>query len=107
MKEKVKTTTDRYGNEISSIEESLFYISCRLDEMTGNAMGSSPLKIDLDPTDLSGVEDKLDNIDKSLEIICGRLSELSESLESISQINSTLENLTQWYIEFNTNNKNK
>jgi len=103
---KNKKTTDRYGNEINSLEESLYYISCRLDELTGNAMGNSYLKLDLEPTDLSSVEKSLDKIEVSLDSIADKLADISESMGSLSDLNETLENLTRWYISFNEN-KNK
>lgn len=86
-----------------SIEESLESIAIRLDELTGNAMGNSYLKLDVDPIDLDGIESKLDEINKNMVEMNSNLQEVVNSLGSISDIAQTFENFLGWYIQFNEN----
>jgi hypothetical protein len=90
-----------------TIEQSLESIAFRLDELTGNAMGNSYLKLDIEPVDLEGLEKSLNRLEVSLDSICDRLTDISDSMQSLSQINDSLENLTRWYIEFNETKKTK
>jgi hypothetical protein len=90
-----------------TIEQSLESIAFRLDELTGNAMDNSYLKLDIEPVDLEGLEKSLNRLEVSLDSICDRLTDISDSMQSLSQINDSLENLTRWYIEFNETKKTK
>lgn len=93
--------------KVIKIEESLHSIACRLDELTGNAMGNSYLKLDLEPVDLGNVEDKLDTLNEKLDNLSESISDLSCELQSLSSISETLENMLGWYIEFNQSKKTK
>lgn len=100
-----KITKDKIGNNIYPIEQSLTYISQRLDELTGNAIGNSYLKLDIEPIDLSGIETGLENVSDKLDKLNDSIESLSNELQSISQISETLENFLGWYISFNEKNK--
>lgn len=100
-----KVTLDRYGNEINSLEESMYYISCRLDELTGNAMGISSLKVDVEPVEVLGIEDKLDELNTKVDKLVDTLDNIAGELQSLSTISETLENMLGWYIQFNEKNK--
>lgn len=93
--------------KINTIEESLHYISCRLDELTGNAMDNSYLKLDVEPTDVSGIEKSLNRIEVTMDCISDRLTDIADNLQSLSTIADALDNLTAWYVDFNNKNKNK
>ncbi len=93
--------------KFNTIEESLHYISCRLDEVTGNGMSNSYLKLDMEPVDLGGVEDKLDELNNKVEKLADAVDSIACELQSISSISETLELMLQWYIEVNTKNKSK
>lgn len=93
--------------KINSVEESLHYISCRLDELTGNAMFNSYLKLDVEPLDLGGIEDQLENLNEKVEKLADAVDSIACELQSLSSISETLETMLQWYIEFNSKNKNK
>lgn len=94
-------------NKKVSLEDSLFSIACRLDELTGNAMGNSYLKLDMEPVELDRVEDRLENIEAQLQNIGDRLTDISDNLQSLSTISDTLENMLAFYIEFNQTKKTK
>ena len=102
-----KKTLDRYGNEINSLEESLFYISCRLDELTGNAMGSSSLNVDVEPTDLSEVESNLSKIQESISDSSHALNLIDDKLESISESLRSISNSMETFIEIYIENSKK
>jgi hypothetical protein len=84
-----------------SIEESLESIAIRLDELTGNAMGSSSLNVDVEPTDLGGVEDELTELNKKVEKLTDAVDSIVCELQSLSSISETLENMLAFYIQFN------
>jgi hypothetical protein len=86
-----------------SIEQSLESIAIRLDELTGNAMGNSYLKLDVEPIDLDGIETKLDEINKNMSDLNESLQDITRELGSISDIAQTFENFLGWYIQFNEN----
>lgn len=88
-----------------TIEQSLESIAIRLDELTGNAMGNSYLKLDLEPIELDGIESKLDEINKNMSDINDNLQDIVTELGSISEIAQTFENFLGWYIQFNENKK--
>jgi len=77
-------TVDRAGNEINSLEESMHYISCRLDELSGCAMSNSYLNVSV--SDLDIPETNLDKVEQNLEQIQIGISNLDSTL---SEINST------------------
>jgi len=88
-----KKTVDRAGNQINSLEESMFYISCRLDELTGNAMANSYLNVsvsdlDIPETDLKIIEQELDQIQIGISNLDSTLCEINST--SI-QTNNNLE----------------
>jgi len=93
--------------KVISVEESLYSIACRLDELTGNAMGNSYLKLDLEPVELEKVEDRLTELNGKVDELIGAVSDISVELQSLSTISETLENMLGWYIEFNQNKKTK
>lgn len=104
-KGQTKVTLDRYGNEINSLEESMYYISCRLDELTGNAMENSYLKVDMEPADFNGIEDRLDELNTKVDKLVDAVDNIAGELQSLSTISETLENMLGWYIQFNQQNK--
>jgi hypothetical protein len=93
--------------KVISVEESLYSIACRLDELTGNAMGNSYLKLDMEPIELDRVEDRLTELNEKVDELIGAVSDISVELQSLSTISETLENMLGWYIEFNQNKKTK
>jgi hypothetical protein len=93
--------------KVISVEESLYSIACRLDELTGNAMGNSYLKLDMEPVELDGVEDRLEKLNEKVEELIGSVSDISTELQTLSTISSTLENMLAFYIEFNQTKKTK
>jgi len=90
-----------------TIEQSLESIAFRLDELTGNAMGNSYLKLDMEPVELSGIEEKLDEVNTNLVNINDSLQDVVCELSHINDIAQTLENFLGWYIEFNQTKKSK
>lgn len=90
-----------------TIEQSLESIAIRLDELTGNAMGNSYLKLDMEPVELSNLEDKLDTLNEKMDDLIGAVNDISTELQSLSTISETLENMLGWYIEFNQSKKTK
>jgi len=90
-----------------SIEQSLESIAIRLDELTGNAMGNSYLKLDVEPIDLGGVEDELEKLNEKVDKLTDAVDSIACELQSLSTISETLENLLGWYIEFNKTKKSK
>jgi hypothetical protein len=93
--------------KVISVEESLYSIACRLDELTGNAMGSSYLKLDMEPVELDRVEDRLEKLTDKVDELIGVVSDISVELQSLSTISETLENMLSFYIEFNQTKKTK
>jgi predicted nucleic acid-binding Zn-ribbon protein len=93
--------------KVISVEESLYSIACRLDELTGNAMGNSYLKLDMEPVELDGVEDRLEKLNEKVEELIGAVSDISTELQTLSTISNTLENMLAFYIEFNQTKKTK
>jgi hypothetical protein len=89
-----------------SIEESLESIAIRLDELTGNAMGNSYLKLDMEPVELGGVEDELEKLNQKVDKLTDAVDSIVCELQSLSTISETLENMLAFYIQFNEN-KNK
>jgi hypothetical protein len=89
-----------------SIEESLESIAIRLDELTGNAMGNSYLKLDMEPVELGGVEDELEKLNQKVDKLTDAVDSIACELQSLSTISETLENMLAFYIQFNEN-KNK
>ena len=88
-----KKTVDRAGNQINSLEESMFYISYRLDELTGNAMSNSYLNVsvsdlEIPETNLKIVEQELDQIQIGISNLDSTLCEINST--SI-QTNNNLE----------------
>jgi hypothetical protein len=92
--------------ETMSIEESLESIAIRLDELTGNAMGNSYLKLDMEPVELGGVEDELEKLNQKIDKLTDVVDSIGCELQSLSTISETLENMLAFYIQFNEN-KNK
>ena len=90
-----------------TIEQSLESIAFRLDELTGNAMGNSYLKLDMEPVELDGIEQKLDELNTNLININDTLQDVVNELSSINDIAQTMENFLGWYIQFNENKKSK
>jgi hypothetical protein len=88
---------------VLSIEQSLESIAIRLDELTGNAMGNSYLKLDLEPVELDGVEDKLADLSDKIDKLSDRLDSIVTELSPLSSISETLENMLAFYIQFNEN----
>lgn len=94
-------------NNVMTLEESLFSIACRLDELTGNAMGNSYLKLDVEPVDLGNVENELEKLTEKVDKLADSVDSIACELQSLSTISETLELMLQWYIEVNTKNKSK
>ena len=94
-------------NHVTTVEESLFSIACRLDELTGNAMGNSYLKLDIEPVDLGNVENELEKLTEKVDKLADNVDSIACELQSLSTISETLELMLQWYIEVNTKNKSK
>lgn len=92
---------------IMTAEESLYNISCRLDELTGNGMGNSYLKLDMEQIDLNGVEDELSKLNEKVEKLSDAVDSIVCELQSLSTISETLDNMLGWYIEFNKQKKSK
>lgn len=86
-----------------SIEQSLESIAIRLDELTGNAMGSSSLQLDLEPVELGGVEDELEKLNEKVDKLADAVDSIACELQTLSTISETLENMLAFYIQFNEN----
>jgi archaellum component FlaC len=91
-----KKTVDRAGNEINSLEESMHYISCRLDELSGCAMANSYLNVsvsdlEIPETDLTKVEEALNSISVSLADVSNDVAGLDEIRSEIGRLNDTNE----------------
>lgn len=84
-----------------TIEQSLESIAIRLDELTGNSMDNSYLKLDLEPMELSGVEDKLDKLNEKVDKLSDAVDGIGRELQTLSTISETLENMLAFYIQFN------
>jgi hypothetical protein len=94
-------------NNVMTLEESLFSIACRLDELTGNAMGNSYLKLDMEPVDLGNVENELEKLNEKVDKLTDAVDSIACELQCLSTISETLENMLGWYIQFNENKKSK
>ena len=94
-------------NNVMTLEESLFSIACRLDELTGNAMGNSYLKLDMEPVDLGNVENELEKLNEKVDKLADNVDSIACELQCLSTISETLENMLGWYIQFNENKKSK
>lgn len=90
-----------------TIEQSLESIAFRLDELTGNAMGNSYLKLDMEQVDLDPVTDELEKLNEKVDKLADAVDSIACELQSLSSISETLENMLGWYIEFNQNKKTK
>ena len=90
-----------------TVEQSLESIAMRLDELTGNAMGNSYLKLDVEPIDLTGIETEIGNLNQKVDKLSDAIETLSDNVSSLSTISETLENMLGWYIEFNKTKKTK
>ena len=93
--------------KVISVEESLYSIACRLDELTGNAMGNSYLKLDMEPVELDRIEDKLAELNEKVDNLTSSIDDVVTELSVLSTISDTLENMLQFYIEFNQTKKTK
>ncbi len=94
-------------NNVMTVEESLFSIACRLDELTGNAMGNSYLKLDMEPIELEPITDELEKLNEKVDKLADAVDSIACELQSLSTISETLENMLGWYIEFNKIKKTK
>jgi len=90
-----------------TIEQSLESIAFRLDELTGNAMGNSYLKLDMEPVELDRVEDRLEELGNKVDKLTDAVDSIACELQTLSTISETLENMLGWYIEFNQTKKTK
>jgi hypothetical protein len=86
-----------------TIEESLESIAIRLDELTGNGMANSYLKLDLEPVELGGVEDELEKLNEKVDKLTDAVDSIACELQTLSTISETLENMLAFYIQFNQN----
>lgn len=91
------------NREVLSIEQSLESIAIRLDELTGNAMGNSYLKLDLEPVELGNIENEFEKLNEKVDRLADAVENLSYNVASLSTISDTLENMLGWYIQFNEN----
>lgn len=89
------------SNQTMSIEESLESIAIRLDELTGNAMGNSYLKLDVEPVELGGLEDELEKLNEKVDKLIDSVDSIADELQTLSTISETLENMLAFYIQFN------
>ena len=94
-------------NQTMTVEQSLESIAIRLDELTGNAMGNSYLKLDMEPVELDNVEDELSKLNEKVEKLADAVDSIACELQTLSSISETLENMLGFYIEFNKTNKTK
>ena len=92
-------------NQTMTVEQSLESIAIRLDELTGNAMGNSYLKLDMEPVELDNVEDELSKLNEKVEKLADAVDSIACELQTLSSISETLENMLGFYIEFNKTNK--
>jgi hypothetical protein len=90
-----------------TIEQSLESIAFRLDELTGNAMGNSYLKLDMEPVDLGNVENELEKLTEKVDKLTDAVDSIAGELQSLSSISETLDNFLGWYIQFNEKQKTK
>ena len=86
-----------------TIEESLESIAVRLDELTGNGMANSYLKLDVEPVELDGIESELETLNKKLDKLTDAVDSIACELQTLSTISETLENMLAFYIQFNEN----
>jgi uncharacterized protein YlxW (UPF0749 family) len=89
------------NQKVLSIEQSLESIAIRLDELTGNAIGNSYLKLDVEPVELGGIETELEKLNEKVDRLADAIENLSYNVSSLSTISDTLENMLGWYIQFN------
>jgi tetrahydromethanopterin S-methyltransferase subunit B len=90
-----------------TIEQSLESIAFRLDELTGNAMGNSYLKLDMEPVELDPITDELEKLNDKVDKLTDAVDNIANELQSVSSIAETLENFLGWYIQFNEKQKTK
>ena len=67
----------------TSVQQSLEHIAIRLDEMTGNAMGTSYLHVTSDTRFSEDIVNELDTLNKKVENLDSTLSELVKSMEEL------------------------
>ena len=85
------------SNNIPSISESLYYISARLDELTGCGIESSQLNVYTEHSE--EISDNLSELNNKIENLSNRLEEIEFNLRPLSSIAESLENIMMMYVE--------
>jgi archaellum component FlaC len=97
---------NKIKSDIPTIQQSLFYISNRLDEVTGNAMGMSNIHIVSEndctediASELSTLNKNVKEINSTLSNLSNRIEDLEFNLRPLASIAENLENIMMIYVE--------
>lgn len=98
-------------SDIPTIQQSLHYISVRLDEVTGNSMGMSNIHIVSEndysediASELSSLNKKVDELNSTLSVLTNRMEDLEFNLRPLATISENLEMIMMAYVQ-SVNNK--
>jgi archaellum component FlaC len=93
-------------SDIPTIQQSLHYISARLDEVTGNAMGMSNIHIVSEndysediASELSTLNQSVKEMNSTLNNLSNRMEDLEFNLRPLSSIAENLEMIMMAYVE--------
>jgi len=99
-------TNSKTRSDIPTIQESLHYISARVDEVTGNAMGLSNIHVVLEDnasediaSELSSLNNKVEELNSTLLTISNRMEDLEYNLRPLTSIAENLELIMMAYVE--------
>ena len=85
------------SNNIPPIAESLYYISARLDELTGCGMSSSQLNVYTEHSE--EIAESISSLNEKIEALSYRLEDIEHNLRPLSSIAESLENIMIMYVE--------
>ena len=99
-----KTKEVKSSNNTPPIQESLYWIACRLDELTGNGMSYSDLRVtsQYEEDIADGVQktsNELSELNTKFEALNSKLEDIEFNLRSLSSISESLENIMMMYVE--------
>ena len=92
------------SNNTPQIQESLYWIACRLDELTGNGMSYSDLRVtsqyEEDIADgIQKTSNELSELNQKIDTLSSKLEDIEFNLRSLSSISESLENIMMVYVE--------
>ena len=92
------------SNNTPSIAESLFYISARLDELSGCGMTTSQLNVYSENSEeiadgISKASDELSELNRKMDSLSSQLSDIEFNLRPLTSIAESLENIMMMYVE--------